>query len=119
MEGGFQDFKDIDHNIGINGIDDNKKILSLKVNALEIIPKEIGNLMNLNFIGFSQNSLKSIPEEIYCLKKLKNISYNKIEEIPKEIACLENLERLYLNDNELKDIPKKIETLNKFNSNKN
>jgi len=62
----------------------------LDYNQLKEIPKEIGSLINLQYLYLNDNQL---------------------QEIPKEIRFLINLQHLYLNNNQLKEIPKELYNL--------
>jgi len=80
------------------------QLLYLYKNKIKEIPKEIGNLINLNYLDLSDNKIKEIPKEIGNLTNLKRLDLNdnKIKEIPKEIVNLINLQTLYLSNNEIK-----------------
>ena len=70
----------------------NAKILDLRQLYLKELPKEIGNLINL--------------QELI-------LSYNYLSDLPEEISKLENLENLYIGSNKLKEIPKYIYSFGK------
>ena len=74
------------------------------------LPKEIGNLTNLQRLYLDNNKLTSLPNEIGNLINLKFLSLgiNKLTSLPKEIGNLINLERLDLNNNNLTSLPKEI-----------
>ena len=92
----------------------NLKSLSIEVEDLTKIPKEIvnlsiSNLINLYIIGC--HNLKEIPKEIGNLNNLGNCLSIKdcpnLKEMPKEIGNLGNLERLEIyNCPNLKEFPK-------------
>ena len=87
------------------------KILFNKLNGT--LPKEIGNLTNLQELDLSNNKLEGeIPKEIGNLTNLLGLFLynNKLEgEIPKEIRKLTNLQGLNLDMNQLKgEIPNEI-----------
>lgn len=71
------------------------------------IPKEIGNLFNLEGINLGSNQIEEIPKELFNLSKLEYLLLgdNQIKEIPKEINSLINLKTLYLNKNQISEIP--------------
>ena len=109
----FINFRELDHNIEINDIDDSK---SPNNNNISYNIKDLRNsniLKELDSVYFIKQNLKNIPIELYNLKNLNwlEISYNKIKEFPKEICYLENLEILSLRVNALKIIPKEIGNL--------
>lgn len=96
------------HSIG--NFNNLKSLYLSRTGRIENLPKEIGNLKNLEQLSLSGNCLKIIPKEIGNLKNLQylDLSYNKIEEIPKEIANLENLKLLDLQKNLLSQKSKKF-----------
>ena len=85
-------------------------------NNIKSLPKEIGNLKNLNELNLNENKLTSIPKEIGLLKNLKKLSfeYNNLTSIPKEIGLCKNLKDLDLSGNNLTSLPKEIEDLPKL-----
>ena len=88
----------------------NLQLLNLSNNDIKDIPKEIGNLTDLQELDLSNNKIEEIPKEIGNLTNLLelNLNYNQIKEIPKEIGNLTNLLELYLMNNQIKEIPKEI-----------
>ena len=93
------------------------KNLDLNSNQLEgVLPKEIGNLTNLQRLDLSNNKLEGVlPKEIGNLTNLQRLYLynNQLEGVlPKEIGNFTNLEWLYLQNNKLeKEIPKEIQEL--------
>ena len=94
----------------------NKKELDYQIKEIKEIPKEIGQLQNLQYINLSHNEIKEIPKEIGYLRKLETLYLynNEIKEIPKEIGQLSELEFLDITNNQLKKIPKEIGQLRKL-----
>jgi len=84
--------------------------LTAKGGNLKEIPKEIGNLTNLERLYLSNNSLTNLPKEIGNLKKLEwlYLDKNNLTSLPKEIGNLKNLTQLFLQNNKLTSIPKEI-----------
>jgi Leucine-rich repeat (LRR) protein len=82
------------------------------IDKLTTLPKEIGNLINLQELDISYNKVKIIPKEIGNLINLQNLlmSRNKLKTLPKEIVNLINLQYLFLDINKLKTLP--IEIIN-------
>lgn len=74
------------------------------------IPKEIGNLFNVTYIGLRDNQIMDIPKEMFNLSNLEflHLAENQISEIPKEISTLVNLKFLYLERNEIDKIPNEV-----------
>ncbi|NGX49164.1 MAG: E3 ubiquitin-protein ligase sspH2 [Candidatus Anoxychlamydiales bacterium] len=91
----------------------NLQVLKLSRNNLTSIPKKIGNLAQLQLLDLSDNKLTSVPKEIGNLSNLQvlYLARNKLTSVPKEIGALAQLKRLYLSDNKLTSIPKAIEKL--------
>ena len=77
-------------------------------NRIKEIPKEIGQLHNLQKLDLSDNQISEIPKEIGHSQNLQelDLSVNQIKEIPKEIGQLQNLQILNLYNNEIREIPK-------------
>lgn len=77
------------------------------------IPKEIGNLFNLEGINLGSNQIEEIPKEINSLINLKTLYLNKnqISEIPIELFDLINLKNLNLSCNNLNSIPNEVSNL--------
>jgi hypothetical protein len=88
----------------------NLQILFLNYNYLKEIPKEIGNLSNLQGLYLQSNKLKDL--QIGNLFKLQRLCLdaNKLKEIPKEFDNLSKLEIFNLHDGQLKEIPKNRQT---------
>jgi Leucine-rich repeat (LRR) protein len=92
------------------------KRLDLSELGLNELPKEIGQLKNLELLFAYDNRLKSLPKEIGQLKNLKELylSYNQLTDLPKEIGELKKLEYLNVSRNQLKTLPREIGNLNKL-----
>src|SRR5579863_7319219 len=92
----------------------NLEKLSLDNKQIQEIPKEIGNLTNLQELGLYNNKkISSIPKEIGNLTNLTilDLSDNEISSIPKEIGNLSRLQGLHLNYNQIREVPKEIGNL--------
>ena len=88
----------------------NLQRLSLANNQLSEYPKEIGELKNLQWLSLGNNQLSGLLKEIGELKNLEGLSLanNQLSEYPKEIGELKNLQWLYLDNNQLSEYPKEI-----------
>ncbi|ORX77341.1 L domain-like protein [Anaeromyces robustus] len=88
--------------------------LDLRNNSLKELPR-IENLINLQELILSQNSLSKVPSGIEQLNKLQrlDLSSNNINEFP-EIEKLINLQELKLNNNGFSSVPSGIEQLIKL-----
>ncbi|KAJ3104539.1 hypothetical protein HDU96_008904 [Phlyctochytrium bullatum] len=64
------------------------KVLHLANNELTALPKEIGNLKNLDTLVLRDNKLSALPEEIGKLSSLKHLHLqgNKLEVLPITLA---------------------------------
>ena len=67
----------------------------LSNNLLKSVPKEIGDLDNLETLWLNNNCLKKLPKEIGNLSALEtlDVSENELTTLPKELADCELLEQ--------------------------
>ncbi len=88
----------------------NLNVLFLSDNQLKSLPVEIGRLVNLGQLYIDRNKLTSLPVEIAQLTGLTwmFLSHNQLTSLPSEIGTLRNLEELFLNDNQLINLPPEI-----------
>ncbi|OIW19392.1 hypothetical protein TanjilG_09412 [Lupinus angustifolius] len=85
--------------------------LNLSNNNLQNIPESLtARLLNLMVLDVHSNQLRSLPNSIGCLSKLKilNISGNLMESLPKTIQNCRALEELNANFNKLSQLPDTI-----------
>ncbi len=76
---------------------------------LTTLPKEIGNLYNLKELNLSDTIISKIPKEITQLKNLTSLDFGgSFTQLPKEIGNLSNLESLSISSNKLSTLPKEI-----------
>ena len=89
------------------------KILDLKNQSLNNLPKELGRLIELEELYLEENFLKDLPLELNNLQKLHTIdlSNNKLESIPEAITKMKSLERLTLRRNVIQTLPAEIAEL--------
>ncbi len=82
-------------------------------NKMTEIPREIDNLINLQYFDCSYNKITEIPREIGNLINLQTFicSYNQITEIPREIGNLINLKNFNCSNNKITEIPREIGNL--------
>jgi Leucine-rich repeat (LRR) protein len=90
--------------------------LSLRKQKLKVMPKEILQFKNLQYLDLSKNSIKELPPEIGDLKNLQyfSISKNDLEGFAPEIGKLTNLRWLIMNQNEMSLLPPQIGDLTKL-----
>ncbi|KAL5550590.1 hypothetical protein UlMin_000766 [Ulmus minor] len=89
------------------------KVLDLSDAPLDILPKEVGNLIRLKYLCLRGTQIKMIPKSIgklYCLQYF-NISKTSVQSLPKSIGKLQNLQCLILHNTRVRELPVKI---NKF-----
>ncbi|TKY54510.1 Plant intracellular Ras-group-related LRR protein 6 [Spatholobus suberectus] len=85
--------------------------LDLSNNNLQNIPESLtARLLNMVVLDVHSNQLRSLPNSIGCLSKLKvlNVSGNLIEYLPKTIENCRSLEELNANFNKLSQLPDTI-----------
>ncbi|RDX83374.1 Plant intracellular Ras-group-related LRR protein 6, partial [Mucuna pruriens] len=85
--------------------------LDLSNNNLQIIPESLtARLLNMVVLDVRSNQLRTLPNSIGCLSKLKllNVSGNLIEYLPKTIENCRSLEELNANFNKLIQLPEAI-----------
>ncbi|EYU18192.1 hypothetical protein ABFS82_10G068200 [Erythranthe guttata] len=85
--------------------------LDLSNNNLQNIPESLtARLLNLIVFDVRSNQLKTLPNSIGCLSKLKvlNVSGNLIQSLPRTIENCRSLEELNANFNKLSQLPDTI-----------
>ncbi|KAG5574234.1 hypothetical protein H5410_054368 [Solanum commersonii] len=102
------------------------KMLHLRVNSFEYLPRSISQLGALEYLDLSNcKRLTQLPEDIGCLSSLKelNLKGNNFEHLPRSIAqletyklpedigCLSSLKKLKLNGNNFEHLPQSISKL--------
>ena len=99
---------------------DNQHIIGLNIGwkELDLLPENIGNLINLRFLDLSQNKLESLPESFGKLRALEELNlngtwstnddkplYNEISELPKSFCELKKLKIFKCENNGLRSLP--------------
>ncbi|XP_076910841.1 plant intracellular Ras-group-related LRR protein 6-like [Bidens hawaiensis] len=85
--------------------------LDISNNNLQVISESLtARLLNLGLLDVHSNQLKTLPNSIGCLSKLKtlNISGNHLQSLPKTIENCRALEDLNANFNQLTSLPDTI-----------
>lgn len=85
--------------------------LNLSNNDLQMIPESLtARMLNLVVLDVHSNQLKSLPNSIGCLSKLKalNVSCNLLVSLPRTIENCRSLEELNANFNKLSRLPDTI-----------
>ncbi|KAL2481809.1 Plant intracellular Ras-group-related LRR protein 6 [Abeliophyllum distichum] len=85
--------------------------LDLSNNNLQIIPESLtARLLNVIVLNVHSNQLKTLPNSIGCLSKLKvlNVSGNLLHSLPRTIENCRSLEELNANFNQLTQLPDTI-----------
>ena len=94
----------------------NLQYLQLHHNRLVKLPEQIGQLKNLIHLFLDNNQLTELPEPIGLLWNLEhlNLDKNQLIQLPESIGRLQNLQKLLLNHNRLTLLPKQIGLLKKL-----
>ncbi|KAJ0263260.1 Plant intracellular Ras-group-related LRR protein 8 [Hirschfeldia incana] len=85
--------------------------LDLSNNNIQQIPESlVARMLNLWALDLHTNQLKTLPNSIGCLSKLKvlNVSGNNLQHLPKTIEDCRSLEELNANFNQLTKLPDTI-----------
>ena len=92
----------------------NRLILHGKLTEL---PSEIGQLTQLTYLYLHNNQLTELPREIGNLTQLTylDLSNNKLTQLPTEIGQLTQLTELNLTNNQLTQLPSEIGNLTRLN----
>ena len=87
--------------------------LDLSKNQLTILPESIGNLVNLRYLWLDWNHLTSLPDSIGNLKNLieLDLGNNALFTLPESLGELETLAYLELRHNRLQTVPDWIDNL--------
>ncbi|WP_353570313.1 COR domain-containing protein [Candidatus Albibeggiatoa sp. nov. BB20] len=92
------------------------KILDLGENKLKKLPKEIGELQNLEKLQLWKNKLEFLPNELGKLHSLflLGVGENQLKYLPNTLGELQNLSILQLWKNNIKGLPSSIGNLKKL-----
>lgn len=85
--------------------------LWLDHNDLNLLPKAIRTLDQVNYLYLDNNELKNLPEEIFGMKKLRvlHLGFNKFTEFPSQFIKVPNLIMVLLNNNQITSFPRQYE----------
>ena len=70
------------------------RVLDLEGLQIKKLPKKIGELIFLRYLGLRNTSLKTLPSSIKGLLSLQTLDTNNLERVPKEICSIKNLRDL-------------------------
>lgn len=84
-----------------------KNIEVIGYETLSEIPKNIGDLSDLESLTIRTRIIDSIPDSLFTISALKHLdlSGNKVKNLSEDISKLENLEYLDVSQNQLESIP--------------
>ncbi len=87
-----------------------KKLELFALDQLKSLPESIGQLPKLKMLNLCANALESIPESIGKLQQLRyfNLDSNQLRFLPQGIGKLTQLEWLELGQNKLQQLPESI-----------
>lgn len=87
--------------------------LSFTDHAIATLPRTIGKLRNLKELLLLRNRLERLPEEICALTGLAKISLigNRLRKLPDAIGDLTSLRELWLSSNALSELPRSVTRL--------
>ena len=88
------------------------KKLDMRFYGMKIVPDNIGNLINLEYLDLANNRLTSLPNSIGNLTNLKELIVNSLTSLPDSIGNLTNLIKvLNLEGSDLTSLPDSIGNL--------
>lgn len=90
--------------------------LSLRVELINLLPKEIQRLQNLETLDVSNTGVLGLPKEIGELKRLEtlDVSNTMLTELPMEIWTLQQLKTLDAGGTHIREVCKEIGNLDKL-----
>nr|XP_054590890.1 leucine-rich repeat-containing protein 30-like [Nothobranchius furzeri] len=90
--------------------------LNLSLNSLKVLPPHLGQLTNLVVPNLWGNQLSSWPAEIGHLRRLRVLFVyrNKLTEVPEELGGCLQLEVLSLANNQLSSLPASLSNLSRL-----
>ena len=106
MDDSLNNHRSIDTRIEVVKHDNSKNILNLRKCKLTTVPS-LSNLLHLQKLYLSGNTLTTLPFEISLLQELMvlDLSNNKFKSLPDFLCSLEKLTHLYLHHNSLSQLP--------------
>ncbi len=87
-----------------------KQLPDRSAGCLTILPDELGELSNLDFLRISHVPLRKIPETLYQLSLLERwvITFTRLSKLPEGISKLKKLKYLIVSDNLLETLPEEL-----------
>ncbi|MFW9827986.1 MAG: tetratricopeptide repeat protein [Candidatus Thorarchaeota archaeon] len=94
------------------------KKVDMRRNDLSILPDWLGELSNLEWLGFQRNKLTKLPDSITNLSRLRtlDVRYNELTSLPEKIGDCTELWWLDVGFNKLRNLPESLCKLNKLDT---
>ena len=85
-------------------------LLSDMAHTLTGVPKELGDLKNLEYLNLHDTNLHEVPKELGKLANLRELvlSKNWLLEVPKEFGGMNKLETLNVRNNPMLSVPRAV-----------
>ena len=79
----------------------------MRSNQLSVIPTDMGQLQNLQWLCLAENQLEDLPEELGQLESLVylNLNSNKCSSVPECVLKLSGLVTLHMKNNHVSKVP--------------
>ncbi|ORX88191.1 L domain-like protein [Anaeromyces robustus] len=110
-------FTNIESLDGVEKLENLKKLYitseSYTNKILTELPKDFGNLKNLEYIYLNNQKIETLPESFGDLTNLKyiNMNFNILKKLPDSFGNLKNLKECYIRVNNLRSLPENFGNL--------
>jgi Leucine-rich repeat (LRR) protein len=90
----------------------NLSVLFMPKNQFQVLPKVIGDCLELQMVSFKDNGMVSIhPEALQPQLRWLILTGNSIQALPETIGRCTSLQKLMLSGNQLKELPDSVSSL--------